>query len=195
MLPPIAGIFDKKKLLRERMKLERDHAAAARPDAAVHAARNFMSAIDIADGDVVSLYDPMRNELDPRPLAEALLEKGAIIALPVVRRKKAPLIFRKFTPRDTLIDGAYGEQIPDETAPEITPDIVLAPMLAFSKGGGRLGYGGGFYDRTLVQLRADGNVIAVGYAYGAQEVDDLPLSPLDQPLDWVVTERGAFRCV
>ncbi len=194
MLPPIPFLSNPKKILRERMKAERKAAANARPDAAIHAARNFVDAIEVKDGAVVALYDPMNDELDPRPLAEALLEHGAAIALPVVAAKKSPLIFRLFQPGDALVDGAYGEQIPGDAAPEANPAIIVLPLLAFTRAGGRLGYGGGYYDRTLEALRRDHKILAVGYGYGAQEVDALPLNALDQPLDWVVTERGAIRC-
>lgn len=194
MLPPIASFLNPKAVLRERMKGERRAAAKARPDAAVHAAANFMSAIDPREGAVVSLYFPMRDELDTEPLAAALIDKGAKIAFPVVAKKKAPLAFRAYAPGDDLVPGSYGELVPAETAPEATPDILVLPLLAFTRAGGRLGYGGGYYDRTLEALRKSGAPLAVGYAYGAQEVDALPLSPLDQPLDWIVTERGAIKC-
>jgi 5-formyltetrahydrofolate cyclo-ligase len=193
MLPPIAPLFDPKAMLRERMKGERRAAARARPDAGVHAAKNFMSAIERPKGAVVSLYLPMRDELDTEPLAAALIEEGVTIALPVVVRKKSPLVFRAYLPGDALVAGSYGELVPADTAPEATPDILVVPLLAFTRDGGRLGYGGGYYDRTLEKLRKAGNPVAVGYAFGAQEVDALPLSPLDQHLDWVVTERGAIR--
>lgn len=194
MLPPIASFLDPKAVLRERMKGERRAAAKARPDAAVHAAAHFMSAIVPPEGAVVSLYFPMRDELDTEPLAAALIEKGAKIAFPVVAKKKAPLVFRAYAPGDDLVPGSYGELVPTAAAPEATPDILVVPLLAFTRRGGRLGYGGGYYDRTLEALRKSGSPLAVGYAYGAQEVDALPLSPLDQPLDWIVTERGAIRC-
>ncbi|GJL91727.1 5-formyltetrahydrofolate cyclo-ligase [Hyphococcus sp.] len=194
MLPPIATLFDSKAILRERMKGERRAVAKARPDAGVHAAANFMSAIDRPNDVVVSLYFPMRNELDTEPLVAALIEEGARIALPVVARKKAPLLFRAYAPGDEMVKGSYGELVPAETARERTPDILVVPLLAFTRAGGRLGYGGGYYDRTLQSLRKNGAPIAVGYAFGAQEVDALPLTPLDQPLDWVVTERGAIKC-
>ncbi|WP_375202033.1 5-formyltetrahydrofolate cyclo-ligase [Hyphococcus sp.] len=194
MLPPIASFFDPKNVLRERMKGERKAAAKARPDAGVHAAAHFMNAIPRKEGAVVSLYFPMRHELDTEPLVAALIEDGVTVALPVVARKKSPLVFRAYTPGDALVAGSYGEQIPAETAPEATPDILVIPLLAFTRDGGRLGYGGGYYDRTLEKLRKTGAPVAVGYAYGAQEVDALPLSPLDQPLDWIVTERGAVKC-
>ena len=194
MLPPIASFFDPKAILRERMKGERRAIAKARPDAGVHAAAHFMSAITLPERAVVSLYFPMRHELDTEPLAAALLEKGARLALPVVTRRKSPLVFRAYTPGDDMVEGSYGELVPAEDAPEVTPDILVVPLLAFTRAGGRLGYGGGYYDRTLAALRQSGAPLAVGYAYGGQEVDALPLSPLDQPLDWIVTERGAIRC-
>ncbi|WP_425410285.1 5-formyltetrahydrofolate cyclo-ligase [Hyphococcus sp.] len=194
MLPPISFLHDPKKILRERMKGERRAAAKARPDAGKHAAANFLRAIDLTDGAVVSLYHPMRDELDTEPLAAALIEKGVRIALPVVARKKAPLAFREYQPGDDLVDGAYGERVPSQNAPSATPSILVVPLLAFTRDGGRLGYGGGYYDRTLEALRREGAPLAVGYAYGAQEVDALPLTRLDQPLDWVVTERGAIKC-
>ncbi len=198
MLPPIAPMSNPKTILRERMKAERRAAATARPDAAQnaarHAASNFLAAIDIPEGATVGLYYPIKDELDTEPLAAALTERKTPIALPVVGGKKEPLTFRAYQPGDALIDGAYGELVPGGDAAEIAPAIIVTPLLAFTRAGGRLGYGGGYYDRTLAELRGAGDVLAVGYAYGAQEVDALPLSALDQPLDWVVTERAAIRC-
>jgi 5-formyltetrahydrofolate cyclo-ligase len=197
MLPPIAMMPNPKQILRERMKGERRIAARARPDAARHAARNFLSAIDIPDGAVVSLYYPIKDELDTEPLAAALAERGTAIALPIVGAKNRPLIFRAYRSGDKLIAGAYGEQVPTEGARQVRPTIIVAPLLAFTRAGGRLGYGGGYYDRTLETLRAnaksEGDILAAGFGFGAQEVDALPLEPLDQPLDWIVTERRAFK--
>jgi 5-formyltetrahydrofolate cyclo-ligase len=201
MLPPIAMMPSPKQILRERMKGERRIAARARSDAAEtaarHAARNFLSAIDIPDGAIVSLYYPIKDELDTEPLVAALIERGTAIALPIVSAKNRPLIFRAYKPGDALIAGAYGEQVPTEDAMQVRPTIIIAPLLAFTRAGGRLGYGGGYYDRTLEALRAnaqsEGDILAVGFGFGVQEVDALPLEPLDQPLDWVVTERGAFK--
>lgn len=194
MLPPLAPFLNPKTILRERMKGERRAAAKMRPDAGVHAARNFMEALAPAKDAIIALYYPIKDELDTEPLAAALTELAIAIALPVVKGKKSPLIFRPYAPGDALIEGVYGARTPLDSAGEVRPDIVVAPLLAFTRAGGRLGFGGGYYDRTLQALRQTGNVIAAGYAFGAQEVDALPLSPLDQPLDWVVTERGAIRC-
>lgn len=194
MLPPIAFFSNPKTLIREKMKGERRAAAALRPDAAKHAARHFMNAFAVAPGACVALYHPIHDELDTGPLADALAEKGVQIALPAVIGIKQPLIFRVYAPGDALYAGAYGAKVPADSAEDVRPQIIVAPLLAFTKHGGRLGYGGGYYDRTLKALRAQGDVTAVGYGYGAQEVDALPLSRLDQPLDWIVTERGAIRC-
>ncbi|MEM9496009.1 MAG: 5-formyltetrahydrofolate cyclo-ligase [Pseudomonadota bacterium] len=201
MLPPIGPFFRPKMILRERAKIERRAAAEARPDAARHAAANFQRALHITDdearapGDVtVALYHPIKDEIDPGPLAAFLDEAGVSLALPVVQGKKEPLAFRTYRLGAPLVKGAYGAMVPGDDAPFVTPDIVVTPLLAFTRAGGRLGYGGGYYDRTLEALREAGRVTAVGFAYGAQEVDALPLSPLDQTLDWVVTEREAIRC-
>ena len=194
MLPPIAPFLDPKHVLRQRMKGERRAAAKTRPDAGRHAARNLMQSVNIPGGAIVALYYPIKDELDTEPLAAALTENNVAIVLPVTGERKAPLIFRSYKPGDNLIPGAYGEKIPGENASIVSPTIIVTPLLAFTRVGGRLGYGGGYYDRTLAASRKAGDVLAVGYAYGAQEVDALPLSPLDQPLDWIVTEREVIRC-
>ena len=194
MLPPIAFFSGPKKLMRERMKRERMEAAKKQPDAAKHAAMQLASAIPLGADDIVAIYSPIKEELSPGPIAQTAIDKGATLALPVVAARKKPLVFKAYAPGDELVDGAYGAKTPSDEAPTVTPTIVIAPLLAFTRDGGRLGYGGGFYDRTLEGLRENGQVTAIGLGYAAQEVDDLPLSPLDQPLDWVVTERDAIRC-
>lgn len=135
----------------------------------------------------------MKHELDTEPLVAALIERGMRIALPVVETKKAPLVFRRYVPGDELGPGVYGELVPLKTAEAVRPDILVVPLLGFTRAGARLGYGGGYYDRTLRALRTSHRILAVGYAFGAQEVDALPLTHLDEPLDWVVTEREALK--
>lgn len=135
----------------------------------------------------------MKDELDTEPLVAALIERGYRVALPVVETKKAPLVFRRYLPGDELGPGSYGELAPQESAEAVTPDILVVPLLGFTRAGARLGYGGGYYDRTLKALRARREILAVGYAFGAQQVDALPLTQLDEPLDWIVTEREAFK--
>jgi 5-formyltetrahydrofolate cyclo-ligase len=90
--------------------------------------------------------------------------------------------------------GLWDIPVPPETAPEVIPDVLLVPMLAFDRRGYRLGYGGGFYDRTLEKLRALKKVTAVGVAYHAQMADDVPVGPHDAPLDYVMTEQETFAC-
>ena len=184
---------DAKEIWRLKMVGERKAAAKSRPDAGIHAARIFLDNIPVRESSVVALYHPIKDELDTKPLASELLGRGYLIALPVVVKKQAPLIFRKFRHGDPLEEGAYGVPVPTEAAAEVLPDIIVAPLLGFDRAGGRLGYGGGFYDRTLEQLRSQKALLAVGYAYGAQEVDAVPLSRQDQRLDWIVSERGAIR--
>jgi 5-formyltetrahydrofolate cyclo-ligase len=193
LLPPIAAFLDPKTVLREQARAERRTAAALRPGAARHAATNFLAHIEVENGVVVSLYHPIKDEIDPAPLAEELEQRGARLALPVIVAKKSPLVFRAYSVGGARVAGRFGTQTPPETAPEVTPLILVVPLLAFTRRGDRLGYGGGYYDRTLKVLRGRGPVLAVGYAYGAQEVDALPVGPLDEKLDWIVTEREAIK--
>jgi 5-formyltetrahydrofolate cyclo-ligase len=141
----------------------------------------------------VSGYWPVQDELDPRPLMLALAARGAQLALPVAEARGRPLRFRAWRPDDPLAPGALRIPEPLASAPEVLPDLVLVPMLAFDRRGFRLGYGAGFYDRTLALVRATKPVLAVGLAYAAQESDAVPVGTHDEPLDWVVTEAGATR--
>ena len=142
---------------------------------------------------VVSAYWPMGSELDPRPLMLALQAAGHPIALPVVLEANQPLVFRAWSPGDELEPAAFNTRIPSPDKPELTPGVVLAPLLAFDRRGYRLGYGGGFYDRTLEILRARGDVLAIGLAYAGQEVPAVPRNPNDKRLDWIITEAEAIR--
>lgn len=182
-----------KEILRLKMAAERRASAKARPDAGKHAARVFLDHIPLPANAVVSLYHPMKDELDTKPLAEALLERGFTIALPVTPKKRGPLMFRAFRDGDPLRQDRYGVMTPLENAAEVRPMIIVTPLLAFARDGSRLGYGGGYYDRTLAALRAETDVLAVGFAFAAQEVQKMPMSKTDQRLDWIVTEREAIE--
>lgn len=133
-------------------------------------------------------YMAMRTEIDPTAAMEEAAAHG-LVGVPVIMGAAQPLKFRLWEPDCTLIDGAFGAKIP-QNGDWMTPQIVIVPLVAFDKTGGRLGYGGGFYDRTLEQLRALRPTMAIGFAYAAQEDTDLPLEPTDQPLDMIVTEQG-----
>ena len=139
----------------------------------------------------VAGYLPIKTEIDPRA---AMAEASAYgeVGVPVIEGKGKPLIFSQWVPDIPLVDGPFGAQVPAELLP-IRPQIVIVPLVAFDRRGGRLGYGGGFYDRTLELLRQSGPVMAVGFAYAAQEADHIPLEPTDQPLDLIVTERRVIE--
>lgn len=140
---------------------------------------------------VVALYWPIRTEIDVRPLIDELAASARRIALPVLRGPGEPLGFASWRPGRPLRTGALGLSEPADGSPA-TPDVVVAPLLAFDRTGARLGYGGGYYDRTLGELRAAGPVLAVGAAYAAQETARIPVAPGDEPLDAVVTESGTM---
>jgi 5-formyltetrahydrofolate cyclo-ligase len=193
LFTPIAQMLSPKAVMRAKLKAERAKAFAERKDAPQHAARLFMANVPVSPGATVLLYHPIKDELDTEPLAAALAERGCTLALPVVTRKNAPLDFRRHVPGGELRSGAHGTSHPANDAERAIPDILVVPLLGFTRAGARLGYGGGYYDRTIEMLRAERPIIAVGYGFGAQEVDALPLSPLDQKLDWIVTEREAIR--
>lgn len=136
-------------------------------------------------------YMPIGSEIDCRPLLNRLTAAGVPVCLPVVAQREAPLIFRRWLPDDPLVTGTFGISEPTEAAQELTPRALLVPMLAFDRGGHRLGYGGGYYDRTLKALRAAGEVVAIGVAFAGQLRDKLPVADGDQRLDWILTEVGA----
>jgi 5-formyltetrahydrofolate cyclo-ligase len=154
----------------------------------------LLAAMPIAPGEIVAGYAAIRDEAELWPLLSRLHEGGAVCCLPVMQGPGLPLLFRRWQPGDALQPAAFGVPEPLPDAPILRPAIVLAPLLAFDRAGGRLGYGAGFYDRTLAGLRRDGTVIAVGLAHSGQELPAVPTDDHDQPLDWVITEREAIRC-
>jgi 5-formyltetrahydrofolate cyclo-ligase len=156
--------------------------------------RRFLEAITVPDGAAVSGYWPVRSEIDTRPLLAALHEAGHVCGLPVIVRRGAALVFRRWQPGMDLLQRPFGLLEPGPEAGEVIPDVALVPLLAFDAAGRRLGYGGGYYDRTLAGLRRAGReVLAVGVAYAAQACDHVPADDGDERLDWVVTEQGAIR--
>lgn len=138
-------------------------------------------------GKALAGYMPMRSEIDPLP---AMAAHQGPVAVPVIEAAASPLKFRSWSPEARMVPGEFGALIPAEGA-WVEPQILIVPLLAFDARGFRLGYGGGFYDRTLSALRARGPVLALGFAFAAQEVDEVPTDAYDQRLDGVVTEEGA----
>ena len=168
-------------------------AAAAGGEAAALFAENFARHVPVSGDAVVSGYLPIGSELDVRRALNGALKAGAEICLPAVIAEAAPLVFRRWRDGDVLVEEAFGTMAPAADAAVCEPTVLIVPMLAFDRAGYRLGYGGGFYDRTLAALRAKGPVLAVGAAFADQEVKTVPHDDLDQPLDLIVTERAAIR--
>ena len=136
-------------------------------------------------------YMAMRTEINPQPAMEEAAAHGPV-GVPVITGKGQPLTFQTWTPGCEMVPGTFGADIPADGA-LMTPEILIVPLVAFDRRGGRLGYGGGFYDRTLEMLRAERSTLAIGFAFAAQEAEALPLEPTDQPLDMIVTERGIIE--
>ncbi|MGY9049445.1 hypothetical protein P775_17990 [Puniceibacterium antarcticum] len=179
----------------ETAKAEARKAAFARRKAAYEADKGNSAAILSSvlagyRGVPVAGFLPIRTEIDPRVAMEEAAAHGPV-AVPVILGKGQPLQFSLWEPGCALRDGPFGAMVPAVDRFILT-EILIVPLVAFSRAGGRLGYGGGFYDRTLELLRSQGPILAIGFAYGAQEAQDLPLEPTDQPLDLIVTEAEAI---
>lgn len=180
--------------MRERCKAARDELAPQlRLGAATTIARLGIGFMAPRPGATVSAYRAIGSELDPAPLLARLSGAGFAVCLPVLQKRGNPLIFRGWRPGEPLVQRMWGIEEPPPSAPQVEPDILLVPLLAFDAQGWRLGYGGGFYDRTLVQLRARKAIVAIGIAYDEQRVDTVPRGPHDQRLDWLLTPGGAHK--
>lgn len=172
-------------------------AALARREALSHGQRHdaaqAIAACDfpaeLPQGAIVAGFSPIRGEIDPFPLLESLAAKGVTLALPVSIAPGQPLLFRAWTPGEPLVRGAYGVFEPSSDAEEVSPDIVLVPLAAFDREGHRIGYGAGYYDRTLPVLRQLKKITAIGIAFAVQEIERVPSSDHDARLDLVLTDR------
>ncbi|HEV3161368.1 MAG TPA: 5-formyltetrahydrofolate cyclo-ligase [Xanthobacteraceae bacterium] len=151
------------------------------------AARAFP--IPVAPGMVVSGFMPLKSEISPLPLMRKLADAGARLALPVVAGRGKPLIMRSWRWGEPLVPGVWGIREPRPEAPEVQPDILLVPLIAFDRSGHRIGYGAGYYDLTIAQLRAKKLIAAIGIALAAQEVETVPRTAFDAQLDLVLTEN------
>ena len=139
---------------------------------------------------VVAGYHPVGAELDPRPLMDRFAAAGSVLALPAAVDAHAPLVFRLAGELARFVPDALGILAPPPSAEAVTPDLIIAPVLAFDRRGGRLGQGAGCYDRTLEHLRQTGRVLVIGLAYAGQEIEQVPIEPHDQCLDAILTENG-----
>ncbi len=189
-----------KSLLRAEMKTRRSAMAQASPLAGDILAEIAGDALEDAqnwpDKDaIIAGYWPIQSEINPFPLLQIFEERGYAVALPclVGEGDGFTMIFRRFSLGDELVDGPFGIQQPDETADEILPDVVLVPLLAFDAQGWRLGYGGGYYDRTLARLHAHKAIRTYGVAFSGQQLAEIPFEVHDQPLDGIFTDKGVIE--
>lgn len=156
--------------------------------AASAVAAHFMAEVDLRPDDVIAAYWPIRDELDCRPIVARLMDEGWRVCLPVVVGRDRPLELRVWEPGAPLHPAGFGTLAPAAGAPVAEPDVMLVPLLGFDRHGTRLGYGGGYYDRTVAAMSKAPRLI--GFAFSAQEVELVPRAPHDLQLDAVVTERG-----
>jgi 5-formyltetrahydrofolate cyclo-ligase len=159
-----------------------------RKDAAGAVASHFLSSRSFSSTQTVAGYWAIRDELDCRPILNSLLASARKVILPVVTGQHQPLDLRVWVAGVALEKAGFGTFGPPTDAPRAIPDVLLMPLLAFDKTGTRLGYGGGYYDRTLASLPKKPQLI--GLAFAVQEFDEIPRLDHDVPLDAVITETG-----
>ena len=191
-----AALQREKAALRELHGQRRRNLATAAPgDAGARARDHLLSAFPPAPGAVVSAYWPLVGEFDVRAILHALHARGHPCGLPVTGRRGTPLTFRRWTPETALEIGAFRVAVPSADAEVLRPDVLLVPLLAVDRRGFRLGYGGGFYDRTLAALRADDGPRprGIGIGFAGQVIERVPAGENDIALDAFVSERDAWR--
>jgi len=178
-----------KAALRAEALARRDALPAASRVAAAHAIANRAFPAAVAAATIVAGFSPMKSEINPVPLMRKLADAGAQLALPAIAGRGRPLIMRAWHFGAPLKAGQWGIREPTPDAPEVAPDILIVPLTCFDRAGHRIGYGAGYYDMTINALRAKKNVVAVGIAYAAQEIERVPATTRDARLDLVLTER------
>ena len=186
-------LSDIKAELRRAAYAEREAAWRQNPHAGEKLKQHLIEALAMPPGIAISGYWPLPGEIDVRPALVHYHAEGHPVGLPVVTGKGEPLLFRRWDPGVDLVQGSFRVMTPPQEAPLVVPSILLVPLLAFDPEGYRLGYGGGFYDRTLAKLRSEAHAVAVGVAYAVQEVPMVPRGTYDQPLDFIVTEQAVFK--
>ncbi|MGB9369689.1 MAG: 5-formyltetrahydrofolate cyclo-ligase [Xanthobacteraceae bacterium] len=183
------AVSELKTIVRKDALIRRDAIPAAERAQAAEmiAARAFPC--PIKPGAIVSGFMPLKTEINPLPLMRKLAAAGAQLALPAIAGRGKPLTMRVFAFGDELASGQWGIREPKADAPEVAPDILLVPLLAFDRSGHRIGYGAGYYDMTIAKLRSMKPAIAAGIAFAAQEIEQVPVTARDARLDLVLTER------
>lgn len=185
------NLIDQKKTLRNDLLARRDAIEAAeRQRAQTRIAEIGAESLSAQGPLTISVFRSFGNELDTAPLMQALAARGHTLCLPVIVARGQPLIFRAWMPGEPLVPGKFRIDVPAQTQPVLDPEILLVPLLGFDEAGYRLGYGGGYYDRTIAGLRARKPILAIGLAFAAQRVDHIPRADYDERLDGILTERG-----
>jgi len=186
------AVSDLKSIVRKDAMIRRDAIPAAERAQAAEAIAARGLPLAIKPGAIVSGFMPLKTEINPLPLMRKLEAAGAQLALPAIDGRGKPLVMRAFAFGDELASGQWGIREPKADAPEVAPDILLVPLLAFDRTGHRIGYGAGYYDMTIAKFRSVKPVIAVGIAFAAQEIDQVPVTARDARLDLVLTERDVI---
>jgi len=185
-----AGTADSPKTeLRRHALGRRDGLSEGQRAAAAAAIAAASLPVELQPGTVLAGYFPINSEIDPFPLMRVFASRGARLALPVIIARDHALLFRAWKPDDQLVRGPFGIFQPSSDAMDVEPDIVLLPLAAFDRAGHRIGYGRGYYDRTLMRLRAVKRITVIGLAFSVQEIKSVPAAPHDEQLDCVLTER------
>ena len=188
-------LLETKKRMRAAAKLARATAFAHHGSlAAEQLANHGLDFAGIASAAIIGGFSAIGDEINPLPLLVKLAGEGHGLSLPEVLGKGLQLLFRVWTPGDATRVGVWGIREPLPSARALEPDVFLVPLLAFDARGSRLGYGGGFYDRTIARARALKQVVTIGLAFDEQRVDSVPHADYDQRLDWVLTPVGPVRC-
>ena len=195
---PVLGttVDEQKNRLREQARRTRSELAVAIPsDCQAAFNENLRRILDeLPVWQVISGYLAIGEEIDPLPVLHQLKDAGKTCVLPVVMAREQPLIFRTWEPGCLLECGPLNTRHPQAVMPAADPDVLLVPLLAFARDGYRLGWGGGFYDRTLAAYKEQGRaVVSIGIAYDGQEIDNVPHDAYDQRVDFVVTEADVIR--
>ena len=188
-MSPSDSISDLKSVIRKDALLRRDALPGAERAKAAETIASRAFPIAVEPSQIVSGFSPLKTEINPIPLMRKLADAGARLALPVVAGKGKPLIMRAWSFGEPLDSGVWGIREPKADAPEVAPDVLLVPLLAFDRHGHRIGYGAGYYDMTIGKLRAMKRIVAVGIAFASQEIEQVPVTPRDARLDLVLTEH------
>ena len=178
-----------KKAFRIAAKATRLKAFNNTPKAGLLIAQQIIEQVDIPPNSQVSGFWPLAEELDTLPLLHALHTAGHQVLLPVMQGAGKPLVFATWAPGDTLVAASFNTLEPAADKPRVVPEVMICPLLAFDRKGYRMGYGGGFYDRSIAQIQTSQELLTIGVAFAAQEVESIITGPYDMPLHTIVTEQ------